>query len=67
MNQAVLTDPAALGFVPALAIDPGISAMNLTEGGEPYLIHLPLLALTESEPEGVVREWLSCVQQQIAP
>jgi len=67
MNQAVLTDPAALGFVPALAIDPGINSINVTESGEPYPIHLPLLALTESEPEGIVREWLACVQQQIAP
>lgn len=67
MNEAVLTNPAALGFLPALSADPQVALVNLTESGEPYLPSLPLLALAAEEPDGYIREWLACVQQQITP
>lgn len=67
MNQTVLSDPAALGFLPALAVESEVSLMNLTESGKSYQISLPLLAFTEKAPEGLVREWLACLQQQVTP
>lgn len=61
MNQAVLADPAALGFLPSQAVDPDLRPINLTDGNQVLTDTQPILAMMTAEPEGVTRAWLSCL------
>jgi hypothetical protein len=37
------------------------------DGAEPVAITQPILAITASEPQAAVAQWLACLQDQIAP
>jgi len=67
MNEAVLADPSAFGFLPSQAMDEEVLLVNLTKSGESFEVTLPLLAITTSEPQNPAREWLACVQEELAP
>lgn len=68
MLEAVSADPAAIGYLPASWLDtpPSELAANLQLLTLPEEIssslHLPVLALTETEPEGALRTLLLCYQ-----
>jgi undecaprenyl-diphosphatase len=65
MNDAVLADPSALGFLPQKAANEKILQVNLTDSGENYAVMLPLLAITEGEPPELARQWLACIQGEL--
>lgn len=66
MLDAVSADPNAIGILPARALDERVKRVEIT-GLEQKALNRPLLAFTTSEPQGAIRELLSCVQQAITP
>lgn len=66
MLEAVAADPLAIGFVPFRWVDPSVKAVSVI-GYAKDTWTMPLLAITESEPDGIVRDWLLCIQDQINP
>lgn len=64
MKQAVTQETAAIGYIPSGAVDSSVKAITLS-GLEESRLTMPILAITNSEPQGVARGWLLCVQQSI--
>lgn len=67
MNQEVLSDRTALGYIPAQAASESVTRVKLTDQGKNIEVSSPLLAVTTTEPQGVFRQWLACLQQEITP
>ncbi|HAL17756.1 MAG TPA: hypothetical protein DCP32_13735 [Anaerolineaceae bacterium] len=66
MLEAVAADPQAIGFLPARWLDSTVRQISITGyAGDQWT--LPILAVTQSEPSGITRDWLLCVQDQIEP
>ena len=66
MLEAVVADPLAIGFLPARWLDSTVRQVRITGyAGDQWA--LPILAVTRSEPSGITRDWLLCVQDQIEP
>jgi hypothetical protein len=65
MNEVVLSDPAAFGFLPEFAIDDALAKVSLTDSGETYSVTLPLLAIATEEPPTPIRLWLACIQEKL--
>ncbi|MHB8112006.1 MAG: substrate-binding domain-containing protein [Bellilinea sp.] len=66
MLEAVAADPLAIGFLPARWLDSTVRQISIT-GYASDQWTLPILAVTQSEPSGIARDWLLCVQDQIEP
>ena len=66
MLEAVAADPLAIGFVPARWLDSTVRKISIT-GYASDQWTLPILAVTRSEPSGITRDWLLCIQDQIEP
>ena len=66
MLEAVAGDPSAIGILPARALDGSVKRVDIT-GLDQAAFNRTVLAFTASEPQGALRELLSCVQQAIAP
>ncbi|MFZ3080464.1 MAG: hypothetical protein WA109_12355 [Bellilinea sp.] len=65
MLEAVAADPLAIGFLPARWLDSTVRQITVTGyASDPWT--LPILAVTRSEPSGITRDWLLCVQDKIA-
>lgn len=64
MRQAVAEDPAAVGFVPARYLDNSVKEITV-DGSQPGDARLPVLALSPSEPQGSLRQWLGCLQEKL--
>jgi hypothetical protein len=60
MRAAVAADPYAIGFLPAAYLDQTIKAVST-----PLEIRIPILAISKSQPEGVTRDFLLCLQESI--
>ncbi len=57
------TDPAALGFIPARWLDARVREVALSDApAAPW----PVLAITAAEPQGLLRDWLTCLQGALA-
>lgn len=67
VNEVVLANRNAFGFLPGMAVDPSARLVEVTTTGETGPSFHPILAITETNPQGATREWLACVQQKIAP
>lgn len=67
VNEVILSNLNAFGFLPGMAVDPSARQIKVTADGETVSSSLPLLAITETVPQGVTREWLTCVQKNITP
>ena len=65
MLEAVAADPLAIGFLPARWLDSTVRQITVT-GYASDQWTLPILAVTRSEPSGITRDWLLCVQDKIA-
>ena len=61
MLEAVNGDSAAIGFLPKAWLQGGVKAIQLDQVLQDSL-HQPVLALSEAEPQGAVREFLYCLQ-----
>jgi undecaprenyl-diphosphatase len=59
MLEAVSEDPLSIGFIPQAW---ATSAVQVLDIDLPAEMHLPVLALASSEPQGALRDWLVCLQ-----
>lgn len=57
--QTVAADTAALGFVPARWLNAHVREVALVNAPTPVW---PVLAITAAEPQGLLRDWLACLQ-----
>lgn len=61
MLAGVSADPGAIGYLPSAWLDESVKTVALGPGLEADL-HLPLLAMAASEPQGAARRLLICLQ-----
>jgi len=66
MLEAVAKDPQAIGFLPTRWLNPSVKPIEILDFQNNDLL-LPILAVTKSEPTGLTRDWLLCLQEQINP
>lgn len=59
--KKVENERSAIGFLPAAWLTPSVKAVEI----EGVSINLPVLALSEDEPQGMVRQLLACLQGPI--
>jgi hypothetical protein len=62
MRTTIAADPAGLGFLPKRWLDNSIRAVEV-RGDDTQLLHQPVIALAQAEPQGTARKWLYCIQQ----
>jgi len=67
MNQAILANPAGLGYLPAQAVDANVLQVNVTRNGKSLDFSRPMLAITGEEPQGIGRQWLACLSNAVNP
>jgi hypothetical protein len=65
MQQAVAADPSAIGYLPARWVDSSVRPLSISDISAPSL-RLPILAITQTEPQGAQKEWLLCLQHSMA-
>ena len=63
-RQAVAEDPMAITFLPARLVDGSVHALEI-EGQPEGSLAVPILALGEREPQGLPRQWVACVTDQL--
>lgn len=63
VREAVAGNPAAIGFLPKRWVDKSIKVLPL-DGMDPANLRQPILALSKSEPKGLEKAWLICLQEQ---
>ena len=66
LRSAVAADPGAIGFIPSRWLDSTVRSLSITNL-DPAALSFPVLALTPTEPSGVLRTWLSCLQKFLNP
>ena len=64
MLKAIAADPAAIGYVPLRWVDASVKTLPIS-GLDPAALSQPILASTNSEPVGAIKDWLLCVQQDL--
>jgi len=64
MLEAVANDPRAIGYVPARWLDSSVRSIEFSDTPADDFF-MPILAVTSSEPTGLTRDWLLCVQERI--
>lgn len=60
MLQAISSDPAAIGYLPARWVDASVRALEIK--GMP--VDVPILAVSAQEPQGSARALLVCLQEK---
>lgn len=60
MRSAVAADEAAIGILPAADVDKTVRVVT-----SPLEINLPLVAVTNTQPAGLTRDFLLCLQESI--
>ena len=65
MRQAVTADPSAIGYLPWRWVDSSVRQLSIT-GISGSSLRQPILAITQTEPQGAQKEWLLCLQHSIA-
>jgi hypothetical protein len=65
MLQAVAEDESAIGYLPRSWVNGSVRTIKVSDVAEDALM-LPVLALSESEPTGVARNFLACLQSSKA-
>lgn len=61
MLEAVAANPLAIGYLPARWLDSSVRALDVTD----LKVDLPVLAVSELEPQGNARALLVCLQEKI--
>ena len=61
MLESIARDPAAIGALPRAWLSEAVKPVEIDQDLRELLIQ-PVLALAKEEPEGIVREFLSCLQ-----
>ena len=55
MLEAVSSDPTAIGYLPQSWVNSSVNALEIN-------IEVPLLVFADVEPEGTLREFVACLQ-----
>lgn len=61
MLEAVAANPLAIGYLPARWLNSSVRALNVPD----LKVDLPILAVSEQEPQGSARALLLCLQKKI--
>jgi phosphate transport system substrate-binding protein len=64
VRQSVAADAAALGFLPARYLDASLKEIQI-DTLDANALTQPVLALAASEPQGMLRQFLGCVQESL--
>ena len=64
MREAIAADPAAIGFLPRRWLDSTVKELTI-EGIDPSQLRRPILAQSRTEPVGLEKSWLLCVQSRL--
>lgn len=64
MREAVAGSIATIGYLPSGAIDNSVRSFALT-GLDDTLLSFPILAISNTEPQGSTSQLLSCIQQAL--
>jgi DNA-binding transcriptional LysR family regulator len=64
MIEAVSSGHGATGFLPRRWLTQQVKQISI-EGIPPNSLRQPILALTQSQPEGLVKSWLLCLQDNL--
>jgi hypothetical protein len=64
MIEAVSQSTTALGFIPRLWLNDQVKEIGVSDGGEDQN-RFPILSLSQTEPAGMEKSWLLCLQDQI--
>ena len=62
MLASIAQDPAAIGALPRAWFSEAVKPAEIDQDLRELLLQ-PVLALAEEEPQGIVREFLSCLQR----
>jgi ABC-type phosphate transport system substrate-binding protein len=65
MREAVAANPEAIGFLPRRWLDTSVKAISI-DGLDPALLQQPVLAVSQTEPQGADKSWLLCVQDRLS-
>ncbi len=65
MREAVAASPAAVGFLPRRWVDSSVKVIPVTDL-DPARLRQPILALSRSEPQGLDKSWLLCLQEKLS-
>lgn len=66
MLEAIIADPMAIGYIPKSWLTSGVQKIPI-ERELRTVFGQPILALTVSEPEGSLKNYLACLQQSNRP
>lgn len=61
MRQAISADVASIGFLPRRWVDSQVKVLSI-QGIDTAKLRQPILALSKTEPQGVEKSWLICLQ-----
>lgn len=62
MRQAVAGDAASIGFLPRRWVDSQVKVIPI-QGLDAANLRQPILALSKTEPQGLEKSWLICLQE----
>lgn len=65
MREAVAGDARAIGFLPRRWLDSSVNEVSV-QGLDPARMRQPILALSKTEPKGLEKAWLICLQQRLS-
>jgi hypothetical protein len=65
MREAVAGNPAAIGFLPRRWLNQTVKELPV-DGLDPSGLRQPVLALSKTEPGGLEKSWLICLQERLA-
>ncbi len=63
LRSAVASRPNAIGFLPSAWVDSSVKILTLVDF--PTEITRPILAITSTEPQAELRDWLVCLSAQV--
>lgn len=64
MRASIAKDAAAIGFLPRRWLDTTVKFLPIA-GIDPARLHQPILATSKSEPGGLEKSWLICIQERL--
>jgi hypothetical protein len=66
MIDAIGSSQTAIGFVPASLISSKVNAISISDV-DPTQLSLPILAITQTQPDDITRAFLACLQNGLKP
>lgn len=66
MLNEVATTIQAIGFVPAQSANTTIRVITITDNLKEIDFHRPILAISDTQPQGLSAKWLACLQDSVS-